>query len=185
MIFCLYLHKLLFTVIYDSRNLGVYMGFNPKNQMAACFELIDKCLASLKSNQKNINVKSMANDVIQGANGSKNFMDIDVDIKEGEDYLEIKKYIESVVNPKYLKFIKTNGGFHCLIKLKTSVSRPALSTCKNIDSDNTKEPDFSVNKNWYMQLKDHPFKSELNIMSHDLIPVVGCNQGKFVPHFLD
>lgn len=167
----------------DSRNLGVYMGFNPKNQMAACFELIDKCLASLKSNQKNINVKSMANDVIQGANGTKNFMDIDVDIKEGEDYLEIKKYIESVVNPKYLKFIKTNGGFHCLVQLIAKKQNP-LGDFADLTYEITKESDFSVNKKWYMQLKDHPFKSELNIMSHDLIPIVGCNQGKFVPHFL-
>ncbi len=170
----------------DSRNLGVYMGFNPKNQHAACFELINKCLASIKSNQTNINVKSMANDVIQGANGTKNFMDIDVDIKEGEDYLEIKKYIESVVNPKYLKFIKTNGGFHCLVRLKERVDKEYGGVkAYNVEIEYTKEPDFSVNKNWYQQLQNHPFKSELNIMSHDLIPLVGCNQGKFVPHFLD
>ena len=51
--------------------------------------------------------------------------------------------------------------------------------------ETTKLSDFSVNKNWYMQLKDHPFKSELNIMSNDLIPLSGCNQGLFVPYFLD
>ncbi len=167
----------------DSRNLGVYIGFNPKNQYAACFELIDKCLASIKSNQKNINVKSMANDVIQGANGAKNFMDIDVDIKEGEDYLEIKQYIESVVNPKYLKFIKTNGGFHCLVSLISKKKNP-LGDFADLTYETTKESDFSVNKNWYMELKNHPFKSELNIMSHDLIPIVGCNQGKFIPKFI-
>jgi hypothetical protein len=170
----------------DIRNLGVYMGFNPKNQYKACFELINECLEAIKSNNENINVKSMANDVIQGSHGTKNFMDIDVDIKEGEDYLEIKKYIESVINPEYLKFIKTNGGFHCLVQLKKEVcSFMGGSEYENSVIDCTKQSDFSVNKNWYMQLKDHPFKSELNIMSNDLIPLAGCNQGLFVPYFLD
>jgi hypothetical protein len=59
-----------------SANLGVYMGYNPKSQYSAAFELIEKCLAAIKSQQYNINIKSMANDVIQGSNGTKNFMDI-------------------------------------------------------------------------------------------------------------
>ncbi len=144
----------------DLRNLGVYIGFNPKDQHKACFDLMTKCMASIKSNSQNINVKSMANDVIQGANGTKNFIDIDVDIKEGEDYLEIVKFIRSIVSDKNLTFIKTNGGFHCLVRLN------------------------DLGKTWYNEIKNHPFKSELNIMSNDLIPIVGCNQGKFVPHFM-
>lgn len=170
----------------DIKNLGVYIGFNPKNQHKACFELINQCLEAIKSNKENINVKSMANDVIQGSNGTKNFMDIDVDIKEGEDYIEIKKYIESVINKGYLKLIKTNGGFHCLVELKKEV----IHFCGGSEYsseiiDTTKQLDFSPHKDWYMKLKNHPFKSELNIMSNDLIPVVGCNQGVFIPHFFN
>lgn len=168
----------------DIKNLGVYIGFNPKNQHKACFELINQCLEAIKSNKENINVKSMANDVIQGSNGTKNFMDIDVDIKEGEDYLVIKNYIESIVNSKYLKFIKTNGGFHCLVSLISKRKHP-FGDFDDITYETTKESDFSEYKDWYMKLKNHPFKSELNIMSNDLIPVVGCNQGQFIPHFLN
>lgn len=144
----------------DQRNLGVYIGFNPKNQYNACFELINQSLANIRSNKKNINIKSMANDVIQGSNGTKNFIDIDVDIKEDEDYLDIIKFIKSEISEQNLTFIKTNGGFHCLVRLN------------------------QLNNLWYNRIKDHPFKSELNIMSNDLIPIVGCNQGQFVPHFL-
>ncbi len=145
----------------NQMNLGVYIGYNPKNQYNACFELIEQCLANIRTNKQNINIKSMANDVIQGSNGSKNFIDIDVDIKDGEDYLEIEKFIRSVVAKEHLTFIKTNGGFHCLVKLEG----------------------LKGNMTWYQQIKSHQFKSELNIMSNDLIPVVGCNQGKFIPHF--
>lgn len=146
----------------DQRNLGVYIGFNPKNQYNACFELINQCLAAIRSNRNNINVKSMANDVIQGSNGTKHFIDIDVDIKEGEDYQEIEKFIKSVVYESHLTFIKTNGGFHCLVKLDG----------------------LKGNNSWYQQIKSHTFKSELNIMSNDLVPIVGCNQGTFIPYFL-
>ncbi len=159
----------------DQRNLGVYMGFNPKNQYNACFELINQCLAAIRSNKENINVKSMANDVIQGSNGTKNFIDIDVDIKEGEDYLDIVKFIKSIVNEEHLKFVKTNGGFHCLINLYKNHGG---------EFDGSYKLSPSYGNKWYQELKKHPFKSELNIMSNDLIPIAGCNQGSFVPHFI-
>lgn len=143
-------------------NLGVYIGYNPRNQYNACFELINQCLANIRSNKQNINIKSMANDVIQGSNGTKNFIDIDVDIKEGEDFLEIIKFIKGIINEEHLTLIKTNGGFHCLIRVNGIIG----------------------NKTWYQQIKSHPFKSELNIMSNDLIPMVGCNQGQFKPYFI-
>ncbi len=145
----------------DSRNLGVYIGFNPKNQYNACFELINQCLANIRSNKQNINVKSMANDVIQGSNGTKNFIDIDVDIKEGEDYLTVIDYIKTVIREENLTFIKTNGGFHCLVSLDEMKGN---------------------NGPWYQKIQAHPFKSELNIMSNDLVPMPGCNQGKFIPY---
>lgn len=150
----------------DIRNLGVYMGYNPKNQLSACYELINKCLSAIRSEQKNINVKSMANDVIQGCNGTKNFIDIDVDIENDENYLDIINFIKGVINEKHLTFIKTNGGFHCLVDLK----------------ELKKESDIG---NWYKEIELAPFDSDLNIMSNDLIPIPGCNQGKFVPYFLD
>jgi hypothetical protein len=107
---------------------------------------------------------------------------IDVDIKEGEVDYDIVSFIKSIINPKYLKFIKTNGGFHCLVSLKTEVCGfMGGSEYEFYEADSAKQADFSEHKNWYQQLQNHPFKSELNIMSNDLIPIVGCNQGKFVP----
>ncbi len=159
-------------------NLGVYIGFNPKNQYNACFELINRCLGSIKTDEKNINIKSMANDVIQCSNGTSNFIDIDVDIKEGEQNNTIVAYIKSIINEQFLTFIRTSGGFHCLIRLPKTDS--FIHTGEG-------EPDKVISPNygnkWYMELKKHPFKSDLNIMHHDLLPIVGCNQGKFVPHF--
>ena len=158
----------------DIKNLGVYIGFNPKNQHKACFELINQCLEAIKSNKENINVKSMANDVIQGSNGTKNFIDVDVDIKEDENYLDIVSYIKDLINPSRLTFIKTNGGFHALIN---------LIKCEGEGRMMELSPNHG--NQWYQKLQNHPFKSELNIMSNDLVPVVGCNQGKYIPHFLN
>lgn len=154
-------------VTIPNENLGVYIAYNPKNQYKATFDLVKKCLDSIEKGNKQINVKSMANDVIQSSNGSKNFIDIDVDIKDSEDFLEIRKYIESIVHPSKLTFVKTNGGFHCLINL-------------SVNSDFFTP--ISEYNDWYQRLQKHPFKSELNIMSNDLMPLVGCNQGKFIPY---
>ncbi len=166
--------------IIHQNNLGVYIGYNPKDHYEATFELAKKCLNVIKTKGMNVNVKSMANDIIQSSNGTKNFIDIDVDIKEGEDYKEIKRFIEDIINPKYLTFVKTNGGFHCLISLKR-ISFVELASQYG-EFDNTKEQDFSTSKDWYQRLQKHPFKSELNIMSNDLMPVAGCNQGQFIPY---
>lgn len=146
----------------NNDNLGVYIGFNPKNQYQACFELINQCLENIKSNKQNINIKSMANDVIQGSNGTKNFIDVDVDLKDGESLQDIIPFIESIIHPDSLTYIKTSGGFHCLVNLS----------------------DMKGNSTWYQRIKAHTFKSDLNIMSNDLVPIVGCNQGKYVPYFL-
>ncbi|MES2133852.1 MAG: hypothetical protein V4506_15985 [Bacteroidota bacterium] len=166
-------------------NLGVYIGFNPKNQHNACFELINQCLAAIKSNSQNINVKAMASDVIQGSNGTKNFIDIDVDIKEGENYLDIVDFIKSVVNESHLTFIKTNGGFHCLIRLPKTEKMPTRTGADMHEVIKVINEFSPHGNNWYQLIKNHSFKSELNIMSNDLIPIVGCNQGKSIPYFLN
>lgn len=146
-------------------NLGVYIGFNPRNQIDACYNLVEKCMKVLRTKQDDINIASMSRDIIQTSVGSKNFIDIDVDIKENEDYLKIVEYIKTCAGEENLTFIKTNGGFHCLVRLEK---------LKGKDGGGK----------WYQALKSHPFKSELNIMpKENLIPLVGCNQGKFVPHF--
>jgi hypothetical protein len=156
-------------VFIDNENLGVYIGYNPKDQYKACFELINKSLENIKTEKQGINIKSMANDVIQTSNGTKHFIDIDVDIKEGEDYLEIIKFIKSIIPEAHLTIIKTSGGFHCLIK---------LTMTPNVHGR------FEDGR-WYMKIKEHPFKSDLNIMSNDLMPLVGCNQGKNIPFILE
>lgn len=149
-------------------NIGVYIGYNPKDHLRGSFDLIKKCLDAVQTNIQGINIKSLANDVIQNANGSKNFLDIDVDIKEGEDYLEIIKYIKDRIDNNRLTFIKTSGGFHCLVKRDETVD------------------DLRNDHVWYLEIKNkkHPFKSDLNPMTFDLIPLVGCNQGKFSPYII-
>jgi hypothetical protein len=149
-------------VTIEEENLGVYIAYNPKNQLKACYTLIEKCLDKIKTNYQGINVKSIANDAIQISKGTKNFMDIDVDIKENENYEDIMAFIkETLGNSIKLTFIKTSGGFHCLI------------------------PTENLGGTWYKKIKEHPFQSELNIMSDDLMPLVGCRQGSFIPYVLE
>lgn len=158
-------------------NLGVYIGYNPRDQSQACYDLAYECLKRVRGSKQNINIKSMANDIIQSSYGTKHFMDIDVDLKEDETLEEIVTFIKSVVDEKYLNFVKTSGGFHCLINL----THPDLAEPKSKKDKSSSLISPKFGNKWYLELKNHKFKSELNIMNNDLMPLAGCNQGKFVP----
>ena len=147
-------------------NLGLYIGINPRDQNKAAFEFVDACLSRIK-NDENINLRSIANDVVQITVGTKHFIDIDVDIKENETREELMEFITQTLGEAIITFVITSGGFHCLI-------------------DRTK----ITNKNWHQQLQSpksalnglKKYKSDINIMKGDaLMPIPGCNQGKFVP----
>lgn len=147
-------------IVIPQNNLGVYIGYNPKDHHKAIFELMKECLNVIQHNRQNIHIKSMANDIIQTSNGSKNFLDIDVDIKENENYMDIVNFITNIIDKQCLTFVKTSGGFHCLIRLD----------------------DMKINNTWYQEIKRHPFKSTIDIFNNDLLPLIGCNQGQFVPY---
>ena len=147
-------------------NLGIYIGINPRDQSKAAFEFIDACLSRIK-NEENINLRSIANDVVQTTIGTKHFIDIDVDIKEDETREELMGFIKQTLGEAIITFVITSGGFHCLLD-KSKIT----------------------NKNWHQQLQSptsalnglKKYKSDINIMKADaLMPIPGCNQGKFIP----
>ncbi len=148
-------------LIIEPENLGVYLAYNPKNQLKACYTLIEKCLEKIKNNYVGINVKSIANDAIQVSSGTKNFLDIDVDIKNDEKLNYIIEDIKKCLGlDKELILIKTRGGFHCLVPTK------------------------NLNGNWHSKIIELNYKSDINIMSDDLVPLVGCRQGDYIPFII-
>jgi hypothetical protein len=142
-------------------NLGVYMGYNTKSHYKACLELIRKSADAMYEESQDINVESMASDAIQKAEGTKNFVDIDVDVVEGESREEIIDFIKGIVRPAMI--VNTSGGFHYLVRKSDLHLAP---------------------KNWHPLVRSHKFKSDINLMGKDLIPIPGCTQGGKVPRVL-
>lgn len=94
---------------------------------------------------------------IQKSIGTKHYFDFDFDNVEIEDVEDI---VYSSLNKECVKFLKTRGGFHLLIELK------------KINKE--------YEKTWYNNLSKI---DGVDIKGDNLIPIVGCYQGGFVPHF--
>lgn len=143
-------------------NIGIYAGYNPKNQYKAAINLAKACIDAITNKRTGINVKSMANDYCQTSFGTKHFVDIDCD-RVGNDNIEtIIDFVKNIIGPDAGTFVKTRGGFHCLVNLKN----------------------MKGNHTWYKQIQAHQFESQLELFSNDLIPIPGCNQGDFVPYMI-
>ena len=85
------------------------------------------------------------------------YFDVDFD---KVTYEEIKTHFDNIINPECLTFLQTRGGLHVLIKLDDI------------------SPEFS--KTWYNKVTAIP---GCDVSGDNMIPVPGCTQGNFVPHF--
>lgn len=140
--------------------LALYCSVNPRNlELAAKKNLIE--LANLITTPYNgYNPASKALSAIQDAGNKSTYFDFDFDHVSIED---IKAQIEGKINFDCLTIIKTFGGFHCLVNL------------------NKIAPEY--------QSKYYNLFKKINgcdVSGTDkAIPVVGCTQGGFTPHFVN
>jgi hypothetical protein len=86
-------------------------------------------------------------------------MDFDFDGVE-VDYVLNK--LENSLNKDCLTVLKTRGGFHLLVELN--------------------KIDKKYIKSWYNSIKNI---EGCDVSGDNLIPVVGCTQGEFIPHFIN
>jgi hypothetical protein len=138
--------------------LALYITLNPRNyEVAARESAID--LVRLITNEYNgYNPHQVVLTNIQKACGTKKYFDIDFDNVEID---AVKSVIEESINNDSLTYLKTRGGFHLLIELDKIKNEYKKSWYKNITS---------------MEGDD--------VRGDNLIPVPGCFQGMFIPHFV-
>lgn len=87
------------------------------------------------------------------------FYDFDYDFKDISETIEIIKE-KDIINISACNFIQTRGGFHLLVKISDIESK--------------------YSKKWHQGL----YELGADVKGDNLIPVVGCIQGNFIPKLI-
>lgn len=142
--------------------LALYITPNPRNQRKAMFNLIKRIADIQIANATGYNIHAEAMSAIQKSKSRTCFVDFDVDFPEGEDInqINLKPFIEKHIGTKGIHFLRTKGGYHILVE-PSKINK-------------------QFEKTWYQAMIKHPY---VDIKGDAMIPVVGCTQGNFIPHF--
>lgn len=139
-------------------SLALYITPNPRNQYRALITCMKKFCDIIEAKSTNFNIQQEAMSAIQKSNSRKIYLDFDFDDKPLEF---LKQNISSALNTNAVKYLKTRSGYHVLVEL-----------------DKIQE---EYKKTWYNKImKLNPDLTGDNQM----IPVVGCTQGNFIPKFV-
>jgi hypothetical protein len=150
--------------------LALYITLNPRNMRKATFESIKALATVLQNGGEELNPHSVVLSEIHKAKSRTSFVHFDLDMPTGDASDEnankcdltlddVWQKTTAVVGEKAVQIVRTRGGCHVLVS-------PELVK--------------SETKNWYPIVH-----RELNCdqVGDLMIPVVGCCQGGFVPHF--
>ncbi len=156
----------------QQENLCLYITPNPRDCYKAGINLLKELANKISIDDRFYNPQSLALNCIQTSCSRKIYFDLDVDIKKDKLHNDIvtkndilvliKLELNKLINDNCLTIIETNGGYHILIKVD--------------------EIKAEYNKIWYQnisKIKSDYYNITLN--GDNLIPVVGCFQGGFVP----
>lgn len=142
--------------------LALYISVNPRDLEEATRALLVKCAQMLRLKYNGYNPVAEAMSEAHRAVSRKIWYDFDFDVDDCERVIaEVKSTLFSIC-PSAVKFIKTKNGLHVCIHIPTLANSDIRTT-------------------WYKAMA----KIEgCDVKGDNLLPVVGCTQGEFVPYFL-
>jgi hypothetical protein len=152
-----------------NKMMALYINPNPRDMHKAGLNMMVD-MTKLLRDGKPLNPKTLGMNACQVSTSNKKYFNIDIDIL----YPAKKKFNDSIlvnwlesgnfVNKEALTVVKTRGGYHILVELKSIA------------------PEYK-NK-WYQGFRYERLDEYFDVdMSNGdgLLPVVGCNQGGFIP----
>lgn len=139
--------------------LALYISVNPRDLYEATKNGLIKFANLMTQPYNGYNPHQEIMSEIQRSCSRKVWLDFDFDGVELQPTIE---HISRSLNLDCVRVLKTHSGFHVLVNLKTIHS------------------EFS--KTWYRNITQLP---GIDVRGDNLIPVPGCVQGNFVPHFIE
>lgn len=138
--------------------LACYICINPRSLKLAQKTML-KVLIDKFADVNNVeNIKSLALSTLQKSKSRTRFVDFDFDT---DDITPILSEVRSIFKNKCYTFLKTRGGVHVLIDIN------------KVEKEN---------KQWYNTIKKI---KGCDVTGDNLIPIVGCTQGGYIPHFIN
>ncbi len=157
-------------VIIPQEALALYISPNPRDMKMATNSSLKKFADLVTGTYNGHNPHQEVMSEIQKSLSRKVYFDLDIDDKD-LTIEELKEFVHLKINEDCVNYLKTRGGFHLLIELE-KVSKEYRNT-------------------WYLNLtsiRGYDRQAEKNKKDENdgvnMIPVVGCTQGEFIPHFV-
>lgn len=137
--------------------LALYMTVNPRNMFKATVNTMCKLANSIRDQNINMNAHQEAMSEIQKAKSRTCYIDFDID----GDNLPTKDELAAIVNFDAVTCLRTRGGLHLLV--------------------DPSKVENNYKNTFYQKLS----KLEGCDQTGDqMIPVPGCTQGMYIPHFI-
>jgi hypothetical protein len=138
--------------------LAIYITPNPRSLKRATIGALKQFADLITKDYTGYNPHQEVLSQIQKSKSRTVFMDLDFD---DITYEELYRNIEGKINMEALNFLQTRGGFHILVEIDKI------------------HKEFE--KSWYKILTKLP---NVDIIGDNMIPIVGCTQGGFIPKFM-
>lgn len=139
---------------------GVYITVNPRDMKKATANTLIALATSMRDQTGDMNPHAESLSQIQKAKGRTCYIDFDIDEHDETRLAEIRNEIRGYVNEDAITLVRTRGGLHCLIDPQKV------------------QPEYK--KSFFQKIAAIP---EIDQTGDQLIPVPGCYQGGFTPHF--
>jgi hypothetical protein len=143
--------------------LALYITPNPRDLYIASLntikEISEKIKKSVTDKSVRINPRALSMNAIHTSCTRKIYKDFDFDTNMKEE--QLLEEVNSAINIDCVSVLKTRGGYHVLVELA--------------------KINDSYTKTWY---KDITSILDCDVRGDNLIPVPGCTQGEFIPHFI-
>jgi hypothetical protein len=154
--------------VAPQESLALYINPNPRSNVKAAKNALIRLAHLITGENHGYNLHQEMISEVQKAKSRGIFTDFDFDIDESEQQIKALEWLKSEarINIEAYHVLQTRGGFHVLVE--------------------SKKVSYEFNNHWHNDLRTglQLFSKDVNNLGDNMIPIPGCTQGGFIPHFI-